>query len=147
VHLPLAEPMTAATTSPGEHGQAAAQQRCRVLVVDDNRDSADSLARLLELSGQEVRVAYGGEQALQVAVELRPEIVLLDLGMPGMDGYETCRRIRGEKWGREVTLIALTGWGQEADRRRTTGAGFDAHLVKPVAPEELLKLMKGGLIS
>jgi PAS domain S-box-containing protein len=147
VHLPLAEPMMAPTTLPGEHGQATAQQRCRVLVVDDNRDSADSLARLLELSGQEVRVAYGGEQALQVAAELRPEIVLLDLGMPGMDGYETCRRIRGAPWGHEVTLIALTGWGQEADRRRTTGAGFDAHLVKPVSPEELLTLMKGGLIS
>jgi CheY-like chemotaxis protein len=115
-------------------------QKLRILVVDDNRDAAGSLSMLLELKGHEVRIAYDGENALQLAENFRPHIVLLDLGMPKMNGYETCRRIRDQAWGAQMTLIAVTGWGQEDDRRKSTAAGFDGHLVKPVDPETLEEL-------
>ncbi len=114
--------------------------RLKILVVDDNRDAAESLSMLLELKGHEVRRAYDGENALQLAEEFRPQMVLLDLGMPKMNGYEACRRIREQAWGAQMTLIAVTGWGQEDDRRKSTAAGFDGHLVKPVDPETLEEL-------
>ena len=114
--------------------------RLKILVVDDNRDAAESLSMLLELKGHEVRRAYDGENALQLAEDFRPEMVLLDLGMPKMNGYEACRRIRDHAWGAQMTLIAVTGWGQEDDRRKSTAAGFDGHLVKPVDPETLEEL-------
>ena len=104
----------------------------RVLIVDDNRDAADSLGVLLTLHGVETRTAHNGVTALEVLEEFRPAIILLDLGMPGMDGYELARRVRQHPHGRHVTLVALTGWGQERDRRRTAGAGITHHLVKPV---------------
>jgi PAS domain S-box-containing protein len=106
----------------------------RVLVVDDNVDAANSLAIALRLTGQRVRVAYDGETALSFAAEEPPEAVLLDLGMPGMDGFQVARRLRGEPATRRSLIIALTGWGQDADRRRSREAGFDYHLVKPVDP-------------
>ena len=109
----------------------------RVLVVDDNRDAADSLAMLLRLKGHEVRVAYEGPAALAAAPEFGPDLVLLDLGMPGMDGYEVARRLRRTPGFERKTIAALTGWGQDADRRRTRETGFDHHLVKPVDPAEL----------
>ena len=115
-------------------------QRLKMLVVDDNRDAAESLSMLLELKGHEVRVAYDGENALQLAEDFRPHMVLLDLGMPKMNGYEACRRIRDHVWGAQMTLVAVTGWGQEDDRRKSTAAGFDRHLVKPVNPETLEEL-------
>ena len=111
--------------------------RLKILVVDDNRDAAETLSMLLELKGHEVRRAYDGEDALQLAEDFRPQMVLLDLGMPKMNGYEACRRIRDHAWGAQMTLIAVTGWGQEDDRRKSTAAGFDGHLVKPVDPETL----------
>ncbi|HVF17114.1 MAG TPA: ATP-binding protein [Steroidobacteraceae bacterium] len=114
--------------------------RLKVLVVDDNRDAAESLSMLLEMKGHEVRRAYDGENALLLAEDFRPEMVLLDLGMPKMNGYEACRRIRDHAWGTQMTLIAVTGWGQEDDRRKSTAAGFDGHLVKPVDPETLEEL-------
>ena len=114
--------------------------RLKILVVDDNRDAAETLSMLLELKGHAVRRAYDGEKALQVAEDFRPEMVLLDLGMPKMNGYEACRRIRDHAWGEHITLIAVTGWGQEDDRRKSTAAGFDGHLVKPVDPETLEEL-------
>ncbi len=114
--------------------------RLKILVVDDNRDAAESLSMLLELKGHEVRRAYDGENALQLAEDFRPHMVLLDLGMPKMNGYEACRRIRDHAWGAQMTLIAVTGWGQEDDRRKSTAAGFDGHLVKPVDPETLEEL-------
>ena len=114
--------------------------RLKILVVDDNRDAAETLSMLLELKGHEVRRAYDGENALQLAEDFRPEMVLLDLGMPKMNGYEACRRIRDHAWGAQMTLIAVTGWGQEDDRRKSTAAGFDGHLVKPVDPETLEEL-------
>jgi CheY-like chemotaxis protein len=112
----------------------------KILVVDDNHDAAASLSMLLELKGHVVRSAYDGEDALQLAENFRPHIVLLDLGMPKMNGYEACRRIRDHAWGAQMTLIALTGWGQEDDRRKSSAAGFDGHLVKPVDPETLEEL-------
>ena len=115
-------------------------QRLKILVVDDNRDAAESLSMLLELKGHDVRVAYDGEDALQLAEDFRPHMVLLDLGMPKMNGYEACRRIRDHVWGAQMTLVAVTGWGQEDDRRKSTAAGFDRHLVKPVNPETLEEL-------
>jgi PAS domain S-box-containing protein len=103
-----------------------------VLVVDDNRDAATSLSMLLELSGHAVRTAYDGTQALELAAQQHPDIVLLDIGLPGITGYEVCRRLRQQPGGVDMVIIALTGWGQDADRRKSAEAGFDGHLVKPV---------------
>jgi len=103
----------------------------RVMVVDDNRDAADSLAAVLKLLGAEVRVTNDGRSALDAVAAFRPAVVFLDLGMPGMDGYETARHMRARDDTRSVLLIALTGWGQESDRRQTQAAGFNQHLVKP----------------
>jgi len=116
----------------------------RLLVVDDNRDAADSLAMLLCLQGHEVRVAHDGPAALKLAEGYRPEMIFLDIGMPGMDGYEVARRLRQQPGLEKVVLAALTGWGQQEDRRRTAEAGFDHHLVKPVEPNDLEELL-GGL--
>jgi two-component system CheB/CheR fusion protein len=113
----------------------------RILIVDDNRDGADSLSMLLELLHCNVRTAYDGRAAIETARSFAPEAVLLDIGMPRIDGYEVCRLIRQEPWGARTAIIALTGWGQEADRRRTSETGFDAHLVKPVHPDAAVKLL------
>ena len=112
----------------------------RILVVDDNVDSAVTLATLLELNGNQVDIAHDGLQAVEAANRLRPDVVLLDLGMPKLNGYDTCRRIRQEAWSANTVVIALTGWGQEDDRRKTGEAGFDAHIVKPVNLPVLEKL-------
>jgi PAS domain S-box-containing protein len=113
----------------------------RILLVDDNRDSADSLAMLLRLSGNEVHTAYDGLEGVEAAEQFRPEVVLLDIGMPKLSGEDACRRIRSEPWGTDMLLIALTGWGQEEDRRRCMQAGFDYHIMKPVDPDALIKLL------
>jgi CheY-like chemotaxis protein len=113
----------------------------RVLVVDDNRDAADLLGAALELMGNEVFTAYDGPSALGLAEQHRPEVVLLDLGMPEVDGYEIARRLRAEPWGNQLKLVALTGWGQLGDRERSRDAGFDQHLVKPVEPALLRKTL------
>ncbi|HKQ59659.1 MAG TPA: response regulator [Candidatus Polarisedimenticolaceae bacterium] len=113
----------------------------RILVVDDNRDSADSLAMVLRLMGHAVETAYDGMSALQVAARSRPHVVLLDLGMPEMNGYDTCRQIRAQAWGRGMVVIAQTGWGQDQDRSRTEEAGFDGHLTKPADLELLAKML------
>jgi PAS domain S-box-containing protein len=110
----------------------------RFLVVDDNRDSTDSLQVLLTLLGHEARTAYDGATALRIGPEFKPEVVLLDLGMPHLSGYDTCRMLRETPWGKKALVIAVSGWGQEADRRRTREVGFDDHLVKPVDPEALM---------
>jgi CheY-like chemotaxis protein len=116
----------------------------RILVADDNRDAADSLAVMLRIAGHEVRVAYDGQQALEIAESFRPVLALLDLGMPRLNGYETARRLRAGELGREMRLIALTGWGQPDDRSRSLGAGFDHHVVKPVDPSLLERLLASG---
>ena len=115
----------------------------RILVVDDNEDAADSLALLLRLEGHEVCVAYDGTSALGTIRAAPPEVVLLDLGMPGMDGYEVARRLRLEPALNGVLLVALTGWGQEQDRLRTQEAGFACHLTKPADLEALRQLLSG----
>ena len=112
----------------------------RVLVADDLPEIADSLACVFELMGHSVAVAYDGEEAVQRAAEFRPDVALLDLGMPKLNGYEACLRIRSTSWGRQMTLIAQTGWGQDDDRRRTREAGFDHHVLKPVDPSALIAL-------
>jgi len=113
----------------------------RVLVVDDNVDSADSIAMLLQISGHEVRVAYSGQDALETAAEYLPDIILLDIGLPGIDGYEVARRLRSHAQLERVKLIAVTGYGQEADRLQSQEAGFDYHLVKPVDAQKLQDLL------
>jgi CheY-like chemotaxis protein len=112
-----------------------------IVVADDSRDSAEALALLLTLKGHEARTAFDGEEAVAVAETFRPDVILLDIGMPKLNGYDACRLIRTRPWGRQVVLIAQTGWGQEEDRRRTEEAGFDGHLVKPVDPEALMRLL------
>ncbi len=113
----------------------------RVLVADDNRDAAESLAMFLKLSGHVVHTAYDGAEAIDAAETFRPQVVLLDIGMPKLNGYEVCRRIRNREWGKAVLIVAQTGWGQEEDKIRTREAGFDDHLVKPVNPTSVLKLL------
>jgi PAS domain S-box-containing protein len=121
--------------------RAPAARPLRILVVDDNRDAADSLTDLLELFGHEAHAAFDGAAAVAAAERLRPDVVLLDLGMPVMDGFETARHLRGLPGGGDVVLIALTGWGQDQDRRRTREAGFDHHLVKPTDIQQLQRLL------
>jgi len=120
--------------------EAAPAQPLRILVADDDRDTADSLQRVLALYGHEVRVAYDGAAALSVGDEFRPRVAILDIAMPGTNGYAVARALRSRHGG-EVTLVALTGWGQDADRRRALEAGFDYHLIKPVDPNELNSLL------
>ena len=112
----------------------------RVLIVDDNQDAAESLAILLRLAGCDVRTAHDGLEAVGAAAVFRPDVAILDLGLPGLNGYEVARRIRKEQ-GTGVRLIAVTGWGQDEDRRRTAAAGFDHHLTKPVELDELRRLL------
>jgi PAS domain S-box-containing protein len=112
-----------------------------ILVVDDNRDHLESLALLLRLSGNEVRTADDGFEALETAARYRPDVVLLDIGMPKLDGYAVCRHLREHPWGKAMVIIALTGWGRDEDRRNTEKAGFSGHLVKPVEESTLLQLL------
>jgi PAS domain S-box-containing protein len=144
VCLPLmqAEPMNAAAT--GGPATAAAAGPKRVLIVDDNVDAAESLAEVLRLRGYPVQTADGGEAAVSLAGRNPPDIILLDLGMPGMDGLTAARLIRQQPNGKRIRIIALTGWGQEKDRERTRAAGIEEHLVKPVSPESLVALFEGG---
>jgi PAS domain S-box-containing protein len=146
VHLPLAKGSPADGARLADQPPALLSPR-RVLVVDDNRDAADSLGMLLKFVGADVQVVYDGAAALKTLDVYQPAVVLLDIGMPGMDGYEVARRIRQHPRGRDVLLIALTGWGQEEDRRRTHTAGFDHHLVKPAdvnALQTLLASLEGN---
>jgi CheY-like chemotaxis protein len=131
LRLPLAKISRHPTevTANGEDTEVLAPRR--ILVVDDNRDAAESLAMLLSVLGAEVHIAYSGEMALRMLDAIHPNALLLDIGMPGMDGYEVARRVRADPSLRDIKLIALTGWGQEEDRKRSEGAGFDYHLIKP----------------
>lgn len=114
----------------------------RVLVVDDYEDAADTLAMLLEGIKMDVQVAYDGQQALQLFDAFRPDIILMDVSMPKLDGYQTARMIRQRPNGRAVTLVAITGRGQDKDRRASMEAGFDQHLVKPVSFVDITKLLR-----
>ncbi|HTM00190.1 MAG TPA: ATP-binding protein [Candidatus Omnitrophota bacterium] len=143
VRLPLATadppPLPPPASAEGPGGREA---RARIMVVDDNADAADSLGRLLALDGYDVRVANGGMEALHDAEAFRPEVILLDIGLPMMNGYDVARRLRKEPWGAEIRLVALTGWGQDEDRRRSKEAGFDEHVVKPIDPASLRVLLR-----
>jgi DNA-binding response OmpR family regulator len=110
-------------------------------VIDDNRDGADMMALLVQEQGGQVRTAYDGSAGILAAKEFDAEFILLDIGMPDMDGYETCRQLRAEL-GRAVRIIALTGWGQEQDKRRALESGFDHHLTKPAGPEQLAEAVR-----
>jgi PAS domain S-box-containing protein len=140
VRLPVA---TAESEASRMEPQVPAPPRAsrRVLVVDDNADAAESLAMLLTFSGHETRQAHDGADAVKTAEEFRPDVVLLDIGLPVMNGYEACRRLRQQPWGRSMLLVALTGWGQEEDREQSRDAGFDVHMVKPVDHEALLDVI------
>jgi signal transduction histidine kinase len=144
-------PRTAAPRALAQEALAAPAanggKRLRVLVVDDNRDAAESLAAILDLLGHEVRTALDGTQALQAVAELRPQLVLLDIGMPGMDGYEVARVLRAEAGPSAPTLVALTGFGQEEDQRRARAAGFDRHLTKPADLDALRELLERTVSS
>ena len=113
----------------------------KVLVADDNEDSAMTLSMILKILGSEVRTANDGMEAVEVATAFRPDVILLDIGMPRLNGYEACRRIREQPWGEKIVLVALTGWGQDEDKRRSQEAGFTHHVVKPVDPDVLKKLL------
>lgn len=113
----------------------------RILIVDDNRQSAQLLAQLFEMTGNETLVAYDGDEAVKAAASFRPEVILLDLGLPKLNGYDACRRIREQPWGKEIVLIAVTGWGREEDRRKSREAGFNGHLVKPVKHDAVMRLL------
>jgi PAS domain S-box-containing protein len=147
VRLPLLETeRQVPAVGRGEHnGEAAAS--CRILVVDDNVDAAESLAMLLSISGHQVRTANNGLAGLDQVSSFRPDVVLLDLGMPGIDGYETARKIRESQSDKQPFVVALTGWGQDEDRRRTKEAGFDFHMVKPVDTTALQDLLSTLLID
>ena len=128
--------------TPAANAEGGDRVKRRILLADDNSDALESLATLLELGGHEVVTASNGALALECAERHRPEVMLLDIGMPMLDGYEVARRIRVQPWGRSITLVALTGWGQDSDRRRSREAGFDSHLVKPLDMDKLTELLE-----
>jgi CheY-like chemotaxis protein len=139
LRLPLS-PLNAGE-SPQVSDPAPPPARSRILIADDNRDAADSLSMLLELAGHEVRVAHLGRTALSLAQAFRPDVALLDIGMPDLSGYEVAQQLRRESWGQGIQLIALTGWGQEKDRQQALDAGFNQHLTKPIDPDQLEALI------
>jgi len=143
IRLPLAPPSTVSANPASEPGaRAGAAEPLRILVADDNQDNAESLALLLQMMGHEVRTELDGARAVETAEAFQPQVVLLDLGMPQLNGYEAARRIRALPAGQSVKLVALTGWGQPGDRERATEAGFDLHLTKPVAHDALRALLQ-----
>ena len=143
IRLPLLLETTQSANGqqPATRADAVPPVRRRILVADDNADALETLATVLELGGHEVFSAANGSLALECAERHLPEVALLDIGMPLLDGYEVARRIRAQAWGKRITLVALTGWGQDSDRRRSQEAGFDSHLVKPLDLEKLTQLL------
>jgi CheY-like chemotaxis protein len=141
VRLPLTTASSGDVRSEEPEPRILTPARLRVLIADDNEDAADSLAMLLSLEGCEVRTAYDGRTAVSIAQLFRPQVALLDIGMPELDGYDTAQALRQQRGGAEICLIAITGRGQEEDKRRTDAAGFAAHLTKPVDSNSLRKLL------
>jgi CheY-like chemotaxis protein len=142
VHLPRRNIVERAhnTTHPATITRASVRRR--ILIADDNRDSAETLAALLRMEGHEVKAVHDGPVALSAFGEIKPDVALLDIGMPGLTGYEVARKIRQSPGGAALTLIAITGWGQDVDKERAFAAGFDHHLTKPVDPQRLVDLLK-----
>jgi PAS domain S-box-containing protein len=131
----------------GDDGDDSCRPHHRILVVDDNRDAALSSSMILKVMGHETRTAYDGLEALEAAADFRPDVILLDIGLPKLNGYEVCRQIRTQAWGEGMVLIAVTGWGQDEDKARSKEAGFNFHMVKPVDPAALEKLLSGLLLT
>jgi len=143
VRLPLSPALEAGSPAPDSLASTEPVRR-KVLVADDNQDAAEGISMLIELAGHEVRVAHSGQTAVSLAQLFRPDIALLDIGMPDLSGYEVARRLRQESWAKSLQLIALTGWGQDRDRRQAFEAGFDHHLSKPVDPDKLVEMIGNG---
>ena len=141
VRLPSYQSKLRIESKPETLGNDTVLKSRRILVVDDNRAAVESLRTMLTLLGHDVRTAHDGLAGFHLAHEFRPEVMLLDLGMPTLNGYETATRIRAERWGTQVTLVAITGWGQKRDRERTKAAGFDHHLVKPVGSDAIQAIL------
>jgi len=141
VRMPLIETASGSSETGRAESPAAIPHKLRVLIADDNQDAAESLAMLLALEGCEVRTAYDGQAAVSVAQLFRPQVALLDIAMPKLDGCATARVLRQQRGGAELCLIALTGRGQDQDKRQTDAAGFAAHLTKPVDPARLRRLL------
>lgn len=141
VHLPILSTPAVAAPPATDIAPAPAAER-RILIVDDNTDSAESLSMLLEITGNKTYLAHDGVAAIEAIEQHRPEVVLLDIGLPKLDGHEVCRRVREQPWGKDILMIALTGWGQEDDRRKSEEAGFNGHLVKPVDYDKLRELLQ-----
>jgi PAS domain S-box-containing protein len=142
VRLPiLLEPSPTPVISNDDEPRAIPTSKLRILVVDDNRDAASTLTMLLEYMGNTARMVHDGEEAVETAGKFRPNVVLLDIGLPKMNGYDAARAIRLEPWGQNMVLIAVTGWGHDEDKRKSEDAGFDLHMVKPVDPRALMKLL------
>jgi len=140
VHLP-AQAVSRTPRDPAPAHPPSSPRRRRVLVADDNRDAGESLAMLLRLDGHEVEIAFDGPEALALFERMKPEVAILDIGMPGLTGYEVAQRIRSMRPVRPVTLIAVTGWGQDADKERAAESGFDHHFTKPLEPDALSALL------
>ncbi len=141
VRLPVVVENTA-TQLHSEEQKQVIKSNFRILIVDDNKDGAGTLSMMLKILGNDTRTAYDGEDAVNTAIAFQPDVILLDIGLPKLNGYEVCRRIREQKYGHKILIIAQTGWGQEEDRRRTREAGFDHHVVKPIEPSALVALFK-----
>jgi Signal transduction histidine kinase len=141
VRLPLCETAEVPVTELIPTLNAPHEGKRSILVVDDNIDSAESLSLLMQFAGHETQISHDGRDAVKKARSMRPDVILLDIGLPLADGYEVCRTVRQEPWGKDIIIIALTGWGQDEDRRRSNEAGFDAHMVKPVDPADLIDLI------
>jgi PAS domain S-box-containing protein len=149
VRLPTLPASAAPPSEPraSHDGVEAEIPHCRVLVVDDNVDAARTLATMLALKGQDVRTAFGGRTALEIAARWRPQVIVLDLGLPDVNGYEVCRGVRSSDLQPSPLLIACTGWGQDEDRERSREAGFDAHLVKPIEADDVLRLLSRAAVE
>ncbi len=141
VYLPRSIIVDTPAQCPGWTRSIASHVEKRVLIADDHHDGAEMLRLLLAQCGHDVSVAHGGADAFDLARREKPQIAVLDIGMPDLNGYEVATRIRAEAWGNDITLIAVTGWGQEDDKRRAQAAGFDFHLTKPIDPQALVKLI------
>lgn len=131
----------------GGNGNIYAPSKYRILVVDDNKDAAISLAMMLKIMGHDTRTAHDGIEAVEAAQAFLPDVVMLDIGLPKLNGYDVCRRIRGKAWGKDMILIAVTGWSQDEDKRQSKEAGFNFHMLKPVDPQAVVKLLAGLLLT
>ncbi|MBI3547379.1 MAG: response regulator [Gammaproteobacteria bacterium] len=135
------------TASKQNEANDRAASKHRILVVDDNKDAAISLAMMLKIMDHETRTAHDGVEALETAENFLPNVVILDIGLPKLNGYDVCRQIRQQAWGKDMVMIAVTGWSQEEDKRQSKEAGFNFHMLKPVDPQALVKLLAGLLLT